>query len=464
MTLRVLRGNLYARIRLSTGEKGDRKDVPVPERWRDHATELDRRLTSVAMSLRAAGQPVRVIERMLAEVLLADDDARWNAIERAVSVIAAGKTVLAPRGAITFGEFATEYLSGELSLRFPDHVEVREPRTVADDEARLNLYLLPHLRDIPLAAISLVLCDDVMGRLPTHYESGRPFSRANRRHVGQVLRRMLALAAYPCRYIAASPIPKGWLPRVGKPPRYPFLYPDEDARLLSCKAVPLVNRILYGLLAREGTRGPSEALAIPIHRIDRVHGTYGLGNNKTDDPRGWVLDAGVAVGLGIWIEHLHPNPEPNSLLFLDPATKEPPQDSGHLAEKFREHLLLAGVDRAELFEKSDLRRPIRAHDLRATFITLALARGMSEQWVMDRTGHTTSAMLQRYRRAARTVAEAKMTVLTPLHLAIPEFAPFLEKTEPTAPTAASTAKTLVQDAPGGTSGGMAQKINVRDLN
>jgi integrase len=85
--------------------------------------------------------------------------------------------------------------------------------------------------------------------------------------------------------------------------------------------------------------------------------------------------------------------------------------------------------RAELFEKSDLRRPIRAHDLRATFITLALARGKSEQWVMDRSGHTTSMMLQRYRRAARTVAEANMTTLTPLDEAIPELASFIVKTE-----------------------------------
>lgn len=313
-------------------------------------------------------------------------------------------------------------------------MQSRGTHTVADDQARLNLYILPHLRDIPLSAITLDLCDAVMSRLPTQYKRGRPMSRATRRHVAQVLRRMLTLAAYPCRYIPMSPIPKGWLPRIGKPPRFPFLYPDEDAKLLACKAVPLVNRVLYGLLAREGTRGPSEALAIPIHRIDFVHGTYGLGSNKTDDARGWVLSADVARALKVWLDHFHPDPKPASLLFLDPSTGEPPEDHGHLAKKFREHLLVAGVDRAELFEKSDIRRPIRAHDLRATFITLALARGKSEQWVMDRSGHTTSTMLQRYRRAARTVAEAKMTTLVPLHMAIPEFAPFVAETNGTTPS------------------------------
>jgi hypothetical protein len=88
---------------------------------------------------------------------------------------------------------------------------------------------------------------------------------------------------------------------------------------------------------------------------------------------------------------------------------------------------------------------------------------MSEQWVMDRTGHTTSTMLQRYRRAARTVAEAKMTTLTPLHLAIPEFAPFLKETK-TATPAAPTADAPAQDQPGGSSGGTAARIDLRDLN
>jgi hypothetical protein len=221
--------------------------------------------------------------------------------------------VLAPRGARTFGEFAIEYLSGELSLRFPDHVPARKPKSVSDDEVRLKLYVLPHLRDLPLSLVTLDLCDDVMSQLPAHYKSRHPMSRATRRHVAQVIRRMLSLAAYPCRYIPVSPIPRGWLPRVGKPPRYPFLYPDEEAKLLACQAVPPVNRVLYGLLAREGTRGPSEAIAIPIHRIDFVHGTYGLGDNKTADPRGWVLGVDVAQALRIWVEHFHPDPKPESL-------------------------------------------------------------------------------------------------------------------------------------------------------
>src|SRR5262252_8259709 len=48
-----------------------------------------------------------------------------------------------------------------------------------------------------------------------------------------------------------------------------------------------------------------------------------------------------------------------------------------LAKTFREDLVRAGVDRAQLFERTAERQPIRVHDLRASFVTLALAIGKS---------------------------------------------------------------------------------------
>jgi hypothetical protein len=69
---------------------------------------------------------------------------------------------------------------------------------------------------------------------------------------------------------------------------------------------------------------------------------------------------------------------------------------------------------------------MRAHDLRGTFVTLALANGRSEAWVADRTGHTTSAMINRYRRTARSATELGLGLLAPLDEAIPELAEALE--------------------------------------
>ena len=90
------------------------------------------------------------------------------------------------------------------------------------------------------------------------------------------------------------------------------------------------------------------------------------------------------------------------------------------AQAYRHHIAIAGIDRAELFQDDDVRMPTRLHDLRGCFVTVALATGRSEAWVSDRTGHTSSPMINRYRRRARRHREAYMGGMLPLVQAIPE--------------------------------------------
>ena len=78
------------------------------------------------------------------------------------------------------------------------------------------------------------------------------------------------------------------------------------------------------------------------------------------------------------------------------------------------------MTRPELFTRSEHRLRVRAHDLRATFVTLALAAGKSESWVADRTGHKSSAMINKYRRTARFASELGLGELAPLDQAVPE--------------------------------------------
>ena len=54
-------------------------------------------------------------------------------------------------------------------------------------------------------------------------------------------------------------------------------------------------------------------------------------------------------------------------------------------------------------------------------MTVALANGQTEAWGCD--GHTSSVMLNRYRRQARTHNELALGVLAPLKEAIPELRP-----------------------------------------
>ncbi len=104
--------------------------------------------------------------------------------------------------------------------------------------------------------------------------------------------------------------------------------------------------------------------------------------------------------------------------------------------------------------QSDKRQRIRAHDLRASFITVSLALGKSETWVADRTGHTSSVMLNRYHRKARQVAQLNLGPFLPLHEIIPELAaladppsPAIVPTETTDPETggAEGAKVIVVD-------------------
>jgi hypothetical protein len=53
-------------------------------------------------------------------------------------------------------------------------------------------------------------------------------------------------------------------------------------------------------------------------------------------------------------------------------------------------------------------------------VTLALASGKSEAWIKRRTGHTSSSMIERYRRHAAELAED--VALAALDRAIPELA------------------------------------------
>ena len=91
-----------------------------------------------------------------------------------------------------------------------------------------------------------------------------------------------------------------------------------------------------------------------------------------------------------------------------------------LASTLRSSLKKSGVTRAELFENTKHRMKFRVHDLRTSFVTVKLAMGKSETWVMDRTGHQSSQMIANYRQKARSHVEANLGDYLPLWEAIPE--------------------------------------------
>ncbi len=368
----------------------------------------------------------RRLHRVPVEQAITDQEAaeaygaRWyrdHVLRPGASMPTSGVDAISSRGKqMTFEQFARLWTKGELAKRYPDHVKTK--RTAKGDEQRLKLYIYPVIGEEPMSAFEgrqgLALVERVQAAMPP---LSATFSRASRRQILQIIHRILVLAVYPAKVLSASPLPKGFMPKVSSEKAKTYLYPDEDAKLMACTDVPLVTRLCYGLLIREGFR-VSELLGLTWGSVDLERGLVVLDENKTDDPRSWVLDPGVAEALRRWKKNFAWRPgHPAPVLR---AKEDGFVERYGLAYYLRKALEKAGVTRPQLFEMSDTRLALRAHDLRASFVTVNLALGKSEAWITDRTGHRSSQMIYRYKRQARTHAELNLGAFAPLHEAIPE--------------------------------------------
>ncbi len=378
------------------------------------------------------------------------DEAALAEIEIRVRALAGGEfdrvaPSKKPGTGTTFGEFAYQWVRGELATLYPDHVERK--RSAYTDQCNLKKYVFPVVEHKPIAKVTLEDYEQVMREIASR-AAPRKVRSATRRHVAQVMRRVMQLAEYPAKLVPRNPIPANAMPRVKLEVALQYLFPDEDAKLLGCTAVDdkgaprvdLGRRVLDGFLTRAGWRreealgGKVEAVeeaveddaqaldevpALTWRRLDLVHGVVQLDREKTGRPRPVPIDPDVSRALAAW-RTITPKPGDDDLVFVDMTGAA--IDRHEAADLLRRDLLAAGVDRAELHDTSSpLRRPVRLHDLRASMVTIGLANGRTEDHIRRRTGHTSSA-LERYRRVAATLRELTLGDWSPLDLAIPELA------------------------------------------
>jgi len=306
-------------------------------------------------------------------------------------------------------ELGEAWTGATLAKEYPD--QIHERRSSRDDEIRLERHVYPVIGHVRVRDLTVEECEAVMRSLSS------TLAINTRRNVGLTLGRILTLAVYPLKLIAVSPFPKGLLPRAGKGKGKALAdyRPADDARLLACAGVPLRYRLLWGFIAREGMRS-SEAIQLRWGDVDLKDGSVVLDENKSDDPRSWPLDPGVVRALKAFKPS---KAEPRDLIFVEENGGE--HNRHALAKTLREHLRAAGLEegpRAKLFEHSTTRLQVRAHDLRAAFVTTALASGRTETWVADRTGHKSHSMIKRYTRQARTAGDLKRGDWKPLDAAL----------------------------------------------
>lgn len=401
------RGELFASITVASGKNG-RLSAKLATRSEADARLRVKTVAEAVERLRKASIPRQMIETLVTDMAAASPARLVGALKIVDEYCAAYESV--HPDVMTFGDIADAWTKGELHEKHPAHVKKIDQ---AINKMRLDKHILPIVREVPITLFALEHAERVM-RQPSLPEGSH-------RHVAQLVTRVCNLAVYPIKALKVSPIPRGWLPKPNAKRAGSFLYPDEDATLMRCRDVAIDDRILFGFLDREGTR-KSEAAALEWSDLDLVRGAINLDENKTDDPRAWKLDSGVAAALRWWKVQRE---RKGTFVFGNAdGTK---RDVDHLADELRDALVCAGVDRPALFESSKSRMRLRAHDLRSTFVTINLALGKSESWVSDRTGHKSSAMINNYKRAARMVSELDLGALLPLADALPETSAIVDR-------------------------------------
>ena len=253
-----------------------------------------------------------------------------------------------------FKQIAEEWTDGDFHRRWPDQVKEIDH---ANNRVQLEAYVYPVLAALPVTTVGREQADEVMRRLPTY------LSRNSRRHVGKIVARVLNLAEL-AGYIGRNPLPKGWVPKPGTRKDTPVLYPAEDAMLLASADVPLLYRLFYGFVHREGGRR-TEAARLQWYGLDLKNGVVQLDQNKTEHARWWKMGEGVAAALRTW-RMLQGWPEDTAFVFQD---GENGLNIDHMSNKVQKHLKAALVSRVRLFTKGKNTLRFGTHAFRHSFTT-----------------------------------------------------------------------------------------------
>jgi len=368
------------------------------------ALKRDRELREMARLLTKSGNAAQV-PLMLAKAAEADDT-KLKEIKRWTDRLCRGEAVASRVSrTTTFKKLAERWTDGELHKQWPDHVRDIDHET---NRVLLKTYVLPVIGERPLVEITRQHCDEVMRRLPAH------LAKNSRRHVAKVVNRVLNLAEFAGE-IDRTPLPRSWVPAPDVKKDTPILYPREDAKLLGCTAIPLAYRLFYGFLHREGGRR-TETANLQWREIDLEHGVVQLDTNKTNHARFWKLSDGVAEALGAWYK-MRGKPQPDALVFT--TDDGMPLNLDHMASRIREDLAAAGINRARLFDQGTNTLRFGTHAFRHSFTTRSLANGKTDDWVRQRTGHTTDQLMT-YRESAKSLEELSLGDVLPLSEALPE--------------------------------------------
>lgn len=373
---------------------GDRASrLKMPEMSEPAARDRARRLEAMRDLLVKAGIEA---EQFLRKAALAPSDELFTVAEETAREEVALRGKAKPKAPRTFRDMCEMFLSGEMHRLYPDRIPERQADTDKRDAHRLGR-ICKTIGNIPLTSLTRADCERALAELPSHLMGS---TRA--RYAG-LIPRVLWMAELG-GFIDRSPLPARWTPKAGDRREFQFLYPSEDATLIRCRKIPIERRLLWGFLVRTGLR-ISEARRLTWSDIDFDRRTIVVRKSKTGSMRRFRLRDDVVLALEAERERTGAGGEQRVFIALSYRT----------AMVFRKDLHDCEQRRRELHEPTAESRHITVHDLRGSFVTVNLALGKPEQYIMDRTGHRSSKMLHVYDRASRYAVDHEMGDYVPLH-------------------------------------------------
>lgn len=172
--------------------------------------------------------------------------------------------------------------------------------------------------------------------------------------------------------------------------RKTFLFPNEATSLLGCELIALEWREVYAIALYLYTR-PGELRVLTWGDVDLVAGhvsitkawDYPSAKVKQPKTRNGVRRIPVPAELRPLLERMKKRKAPGELVV--PTLGDFGED--HLAEQFRKHLRLAGVDRAELHTTTATHVQANFRSCRDSGITWLAMSGLDVAKIVRRAGH-----------------------------------------------------------------------------
>jgi integrase len=417
VTVELRHGALYSRFRFGAGQRGRfRMDLdPKDPSSEAVAADRDARLQRLAQAMAKARLP-GAAQKLADLAAVASSERKFRTLEKLAEELIGQAPTSAPpppTTLATFRDVVEAWTSGKLAEDFHDDVEPKTEESRADDRTILRAFY-PVLADLLLRDVTEAQIQEAYRCIPRHLHAN------TRRLYRQRLRFVFQLAVTPLRLIERAPLIE--LPRKKASNLFGFLYPQEEAALAMCEQVPLVFRVLYAFLARNGTR-LGETLKLTWDHVDLDTGRIHIDKawTKTGRARHWVLDADVKAALETW-SILSGAPDGNGRVFVFPGRSRGKRLSmSAVQHRFIEDLRAAGVTRQLALEGADGIQRLRPHDLRASFVTLALRAGRDLKWITARTGHEAISTIKIYDRLIQDANELALPPwFEPMDQAIPE--------------------------------------------